>query len=40
MSAYEGQALKIVVGLGRPLPDGSVGAQLQLDDVAIVGYSN
>jgi len=40
MSAYEGQALKIVVGLGRPLPDGSVGGQLQLDDVAIVGYSN
>jgi len=40
MSAHAGKSLKIVVGLGRPLPDGSVGAQLQLDDVAIVGYSN
>jgi hypothetical protein len=38
MSAYEGQALKIVVGLGRPLPDGAVGAQLQLDDVAIQAF--
>ena len=40
MSAYEGQSLTIVVGLGRPLPDGAVGAQLHVDDVAIVGYSN
>jgi len=40
MSTHVGQELKIVVGLGRPLPDGSVGGQLQLDDVAIVGYSN
>jgi hypothetical protein len=38
MSAHAGKSLTIVVGLGRPLPDGAVGAQLQLDDVAIVGY--
>ena len=38
MSDYEGQSLTIVVGLGRPLPNGAVGGQLHLDDVAIVGY--
>ena len=38
MSAYEGQSLTIVVGLGRPLPYGAVGAQLHLDDVAIEAF--